>query len=453
MRPVCAPMGACIRRADKVADDLTGLAVLFGSYFSGLLVPAGEGPGSRKRLFDRVDIFWAFLSQVLKRGDPCRAALTRLQASILARGRVRPSDNTSAYCQGRLALDLVWLQSLFGSLGRWFAPRSPGDWYGRTVRMIDGSCFSMPDSPQNRLRFPYAGGQKKGCGFPVGKLVALFCLHTGRLIAFSHHTWKTHELRLARKLVRHLKAGEVLLADRLYCGYEFLTILLRKKVDFVIRLHSCRKIAKNHRRSSLETFKRGQRKKGVSRWLWQRVPKEITVRIVRFKVPHRGYRTSTVTIATSLLDETAFPDHAIAELYRLRWQIELHYRQIKTNLGLDVLRSLTPAMIERELWMHAIAYNLIRALMLEAALTADVPLDRLSFKGTVDLLEAWAQLAPRRRMRRLVRQQLLDRIASDLVPLRPGRSEPRARKRRPKNYQFLTKPRRKMRVSPSRYMK
>jgi len=70
MRAVCAPMGACIRRADKVADDLTGLAVLFGSYFAGLLVPAGEGPGSRKRLFDRVDIFWAFLSQVLKRGDP-----------------------------------------------------------------------------------------------------------------------------------------------------------------------------------------------------------------------------------------------------------------------------------------------------------------------------------------------------------------------------------------------
>ncbi len=144
------------------------------------------------------------------------------------------------------------------------------------------------------------------------------------------------------------------------------------------------------------TFKRGQRKKGVSRRLWRRVPEEITLRIVRFTVRQRGYRTKTIVIATSLLDHTAFPDEAIAELYRLRWQIELHYRQIKTNLGLDVLRALTPAMIERELWMHAIAYNLIRALMLEAAITSGVPLQRLSFKGTVDLLEAWAQLAPRR---------------------------------------------------------
>ena len=110
-------------------------------------------------------------------------------------------------------------------------------------------------------------------------------------------------------------------------------------------------------------------------------------------------------------------------------------------------------MIERELWMNAIAYNLIRALMLEAAITSGVPLQRLSFKGTVDLLEAWAQLAPRRRMRRALRHQLLSRIASDRVPLRPGRSEPRARKRRPKNYQFLTQPRRKMQVFPSRFMK
>jgi hypothetical protein len=453
MRPVCAPLGACIRQVDKVADDLTGLAVLFGCYFSGLMVPAGQGPGSRRRRFDRVDIFWAFLSQVLKRGDPCRAALTRLQASILARGRARPSDNTSAYCQGRLALDVAWLQSLFGSLGKWFAPRSPHDWLGRRVRMIDGSCFSMPDSDRNRAQYPYAGGQKSGCGFPVGKLVTLFCLHTGRLIAFAHNTWKTHELRLARELVRHLRAGEVVLADRLYCGYEFLTILLGRKIDFVVRLHSSRKIGKNHRPGRRVTFKRGQRKKGVSRRLWRRVPEEITLRIVRFTVRQRGYRTKTIVIATSLLDHTAFPDEAIAELYRLRWQIELHYRQIKTNLGLDVLRALTPAMIERELWMHAIAYNLIRALMLEAAITSGVPLQRLSFKGTVDLLEAWAQLAPRRRMRRALRHQLLSRIASDRVPLRPGRSEPRARKRRPKNYQFLTQPRRKMQVFPSRFMK
>lgn len=453
MRAICAPLGSCLRRAGKAADDLSGLSVLFGCYFSGLLVAADKGAGSRRREFGRVDVFWAFLSQVIKRGDPCRAALARLQASAVALGRTRPSDNTSGYCQARMALDVTWLQALFASLNAWLTSRAPGNWLGRTVRIIDGSCFSMPDSDHNRSRFDYAGCQKKGCGFPVGKLVALFCLHTGHLIAFACETWKTHELRLARELVRHLKPKDVLLADRLYCGYELLTVLLRRKVDFVIRLHACRKTRLSQCGSWCETYQRGQRKKNISRWHWQRVPKQITVRLVRFKLPRRGYRTRTVTVATSLLDRTAFPDHAIAALYRQRWQIELHYRQIKTNLGLDFLRGLSPAMIERELWMHAIAYNLIRALMLSASFTARIALPRLSFKGTVDLLLAWAQLAPRHRLRRHVRQQLLARIASDLVPDRPGRSEPRARKRRPKNYQLLTKPRHRMRVSPSRYLK
>ncbi|MBE7539455.1 MAG: transposase [Opitutaceae bacterium] len=136
-----------------------------------------------------------------------------------------------------------------------------------------------------------------------------------------------------------------------------------------------------------------------------------------------------------------------------RWHIELHYRQIKTNLGLDVLRGLSPATVERELWMHAIAYNLIRALMLKGALTGQIPVARLSFKGTLDLLMSWAPLATRKRLLRHLKQELIDRIISDLVPFRPGRSEPRAKKRRPKNYQFLTKPRHIFRVSASRALK
>ena len=160
-----------------------------------------------------------------------------------------------------------------------------------------------------------------------------------------------------------------------------------------------------------------------------------------------------VIVATSLLDQKAFPDEAIAALYARRWQVELHYRQIKTNLSLDVLRGRSPAMIERELWMHAIAYNLIRALLLQAAITHDVPIERLSFKGTLDAANTWAHSAGWRRARRHTRRELLARIAGDLVPIRPNRHEPRALKRRHKNYQFLTKPRRTFRVSPSRNLK
>jgi hypothetical protein len=181
---------------------------------------------------------------------------------------------------------------------------------------------------------------------------------------------------------------------------------------------------------------------------------ELLVRLVRFQVQIRGFRTQNVVVVTSLLDEKAFPDSAIAELYARRWQVELHYRQIKTNLSLDVLRGLTPRMIERELWMHAIAYNLVRALLLQVSLTHDVALERLSFKGALDALLAWSDRALRtRRHRALARRTLLARVAADQVPLRPGRSEPRARKRRPKNYQLLTRPRRRMRVSSSRRLR
>jgi hypothetical protein len=447
-------LGAQIKRAGAATESLVGLAALFGGYFAGLLVPAKRGAGSRQRELPRVAVFWAFLGQVFLRGASCRWALRRLQADAVGKGRSPPGDSTSAYCQARVALPLAWLQALFAALAPWFEPRTNGQWYGRSVRLIDGSGFSMPDTPANRRRWKYAGGQKPGCGFPTGKLVGLFCLHTGRLIAFGEAAWKTHELTLARRLLRVLKAGEVLVADRAYCGWLFLVQLLGQKVDFVIRLHQARTVRSRRARSWQETWQKPPRPPGQAQRFWKKQPETLRVRLVRFQVQARGFRTQNVIVVTSLLDEKAFPDSAIAALYARRWQVELHYRQIKTNLALDVLRGLSPAMIERELWMHAIAYNLVRALLLEAALTHDVPIERLSFKGALDALQAWADRAlSSRRQRRHARRTLLASIANDRVPLRPGRNEPRARKRRPKNYQFLTRPRRLMRVSASRRLR
>ena len=454
LRAQCAPLGRQVKRASAATESLVGLAALFGGHFAGLLVPAKKGPGSRQREFPRVAVFWAFLGQVLLRGASCRWALTRLQADAVARGRQPPGDNTGAYCTARGALPLPWLQALFAALGRWFELRTKAQWYGRVVRLIDASGFSMPDTQTNCRRWPYAGGQKPGCGFPTGKFCGLFCLHTGCLLRFVEATWKAHDLTLARRLLRWLRPGEVLVADRAYCGWFFLCQLLERKVDFVIRLHQARHVRSRRFRSWLETWLKPRRPPGVSRRAWKKRQQELTVRLVRFQVQVRGFRTQSVIVVTSLLDVKAFPDSVIAELYARRWQVELHYRQIKTNLSLDVLRGLSPKMIERELWMHAIAYNLVRALLLQASLAHNVPIERLSFKGALDALQAWADRALRsRRHRSFARRTLLARIASDQVPLRPGRSEPRARKRRPKNYQHLTRPRRLMRVSDSRRLR
>ena len=178
---------------------------------------------------------------------------------------------------------------------------------------------------------------------------------------------------------------------------------------------------------------------------------KLPVRLVRFTVRPRGFRSHDVIVVTSLLDRKKFPDRAIAELYGQRWQVELNFRQIKTSLSLDVLRGLSPAVVERELLMHAIAYNLIRALLLESAITHDHPIHRMSFKGAIDAIAAWTNLALRPRANhRRARQALLARLACDRVPVRPERNEPRVKKRRPKNYQLMTRPRSQMRVSKSR---
>jgi hypothetical protein len=435
-------MGAQIKRAAASSESLVGLAALFGGFLASLLVPAKNGAGSRQREFSRVDVFWAFLGQVLTRGASCRWALSRLQADAVAKGRRSPEDSTSGYCQARASLSLGWLQALFDALGRWFEPRTNGEWCGRAVRLIDGTGFSMPDTEKNRQRWPYGPKQKAGCGFPTGKLVGLFCLHSGRLLAFVEGGWHRHDLLFARRLLRWLHAAEVVVADRAYCGWQFLALLGGKKVDFVIRLNH-RTVRPGRHRSWQEIWKRPDRRPEQTRSDWKKQPQELVVRFVRFQVHVRGFRTKTVIVVTSLLDKKAYPDFAIAELYARRWQVELHFRQIKTNLSLDVLRCLTPEMIERELWMHAIAYNLVRALILEAALTHGLPIERFSFKGALDALQAWADHALRsRRHRRLARRTLLARLASDQVPPRPGRSEPRARKRRPKVFPNLNRPRR-----------
>lgn len=452
LRCVCAPLGVSTR-VRRATGSLSGLAALFAGYFGADLARARTGAGSRQRHFGRVAIFWAFLGQVLTRGSSCRWALSRLQAEAVSRGARRPNDSTSAYCQARAVLALPWLQALFASLGRWFAPRVRDEWLGRTVRVIDGTGFSMPDTPANRQRWDYPAGTKRGCSFPAGKLVGLFCLHSGRLIAFVHATWKTHDVKLARQLVCWLQRHEVLIGDRAYGGWPFLALVRRRGADFVIRLHQARRTRSRRVGSSREVWPRAQRPSGYTRRLWQSLPAELSIRLVRFVVHPRGFRAHHVVVATSLLDEKAFPNRAIAELYAQRWQVELHYRQIKTNLSLDVLRGLSPSVIERELWMHAIAYNLIRALLFEAAIAHHVPIDRLSFKGVIDATHAWIAGPCSCRARRRIRLELLARIAADQVPIRPDRHEPRALKRRHKNYQFLTAPRRRFRVSASRSLK
>lgn len=440
---------AAASKVQRQTRHLDGLAALVARFIPGDVFAPGDD--QRERVYTPWVTFIAFLGQVLTRGSACREAVRRVQAWSVAAKRTPPDENTSAYCQARARLSTATLREAHEQLGQWIDRRARNSWRwcGRAVKVIDGCGLSMPDTAANRARWPYAGGQRCGCGFPTAQMVGLFCLATGRLVRFAIDSWKAHEIPLARQLISWMQTGEVLLADRGFCGWGFMALLQRKGVDVVMRAHQGRKLS-----GQRMSWTKPQRPQTWSKSLWRELPSEIAMRIVRFRVAVPGYRTEEVVLVTTLLDEKAYPDESIAALYRRRWSVELFFRDIKTTLGLDVLRCQTPALVEKEVRLQVIAYNLVRALMLEAAWTHDVELERLSFKGTVDSLRQWTPLfAPRMFAFKRAREELLRIIAADPVPLRPNRSEPRARKRRPKPYQSLTAPRHQMIVSASRALK
>jgi len=229
----------------------------------------------------------------------------------------------------------------------------------------------------------------------------------------------------------------VALTDRGFNSYESMAKLkIEREVDSVMRLHQRRNVdfrkgkhLGDHDR--IQTLLRPQRPKDhhMTKEQWAELPGEFEVRIIRMQVQVPGFRTTEITLVTTLLDEKKYPASAICELYLKRWRVELYFRDIKVTLGLDVLRCKTPDMVEKEIAMHAVTYNAVRAIMQEAAATHHASLERVSFKGTVDTLREWSSIfsssTPVRKRERLF-DQMLGVIAGDLVPERRHRSEPRA---------------------------
>jgi hypothetical protein len=438
------------------------LCEIFGPWLpAALLAPTDLGVNSRERLYPLTLTFWAFLSQVLSPGSACREVVRKIQAWYVP-GEKTPDSGTSAYCQARSRLPISTLMQLHHALADKLSARltTPELWLGRRVKLVDGTGLSMPDTAANQKDWPQPSEQKPGCGFPVVKLVACFCLASGALLEWVEGTLKEHDGRLLQKLLSVFKKGDVVLADRGFSSFASLATLLAHGVDAVMRVHHFRKLdwrtgKRLGRRDRLVTWKKGLLQGTL--WTaaqWAQLPGELTVRLVEIVVAVPGFRTQKLVLVTTLLDAQTYSAAALGQLYFRRWAVELCFRDIKTTLGLDVLRCQTPAMVRKEIVMHAIAYNLIRALMQDIAHCHQMSLQRLSFKGTVDALRQWrelfenAQAQPRttRKLRRLFYQS----IANDLLLDRPDRSEPRAVKRRAKNFRLLTKPRHEMVVERCR---
>jgi hypothetical protein len=435
------------------ANGLHQLEHLFGPWIAPwLLSPQDQGDHSRQRLWPLRLVFWTFLWQVAQAGASCREAIRQAQALCLTTGRACPPPTTSAYCQGRGVLALERLDQIHRAMVEEAeAGLGVGHlWCGRRVLVVDGTMVTAPDTPENQAAFPQQSTQRPGCGFPIIRLAALLNLATGMLVAWAIGHWHQHELTLLAALWDRLSANDVLLADCGFCNWTLLARCVQGQIDAVFRVHGSvrgdfrrgQKISPHER--LVRWAKPSQRPRTVSAAAWAQLPECLTLRLGRCRLSVPGFRTRQVIVVTTLLDRQNFPPAQLGRLYFRRWAMELSLRHLKITLQMDQLSCKTPANLAREIRRHFLAHNLVRRLMLEAARHYQVCLDRISFAGSLSAARRYSEAllqARSERCRRQLRQELYRVLASDAVPERPGRREPRAVKRRAKPYPRLMGPR------------
>jgi hypothetical protein len=399
------------------------------------------GHAWRDRLLDPASTIHLFLFQVLHGNAACAHVLHWAGKTFTA----------PAYCQARARLPLALFERLLIATRDALLPREDARWRDRRTWLVDGTGFSMSDEPALQAAFGQPGEQAEGCGFPVGHLLAAFCHRTGMLLDAVVAPLRTHDLTGVRHVHRHLQPGDVLVADRAFCSFAHLALLAAAGCHGVFRMNYKTRVDFTPRRShggqgqpTSRWFKRLGEGDQLVEWIkpthrpawmtaaeYAALPDTLLVRELRYRVARPGFRTKTVTLATTLTDAAADPAAAVVELYGVRWRAETNFRRLKQTMGMDVLRCRTVDGVIKELMVYALAYNLVCAAAEESARRQGVEPSRISF---VDALRWFVEGAD---------PATLDRLL--VLPLRPGRLEPRVRKRRPKPFPLMTKPRRRLR--------
>jgi hypothetical protein len=333
----------------------------------------------------------------------------------------------SAYCQAVARLP----EAFFGLLGLVVTDRLRDDreqdrWLGHRLFLIDGTGLSMPDTPQLQAAFGQPGGQKPGCGFPVAHVLALFEARSGYLLKAVVAPLRTHDLAHAAALHPEMRDGDVLVGDRAFGSFAHLALCRGRGLHAIFRAHQRRRHTKAPGRRT-RYAKPARRPEWMAAAEYDALPAEVEVREVRVRVRVPGRRVRSLVLVTTLLDRRRYPAREVARVYEQRWRVETNLAHLKTTLGMDVLKSKTVEGVRKEILVFALAYNLVRRVMRQAADQQGVAAERVSF---VDALRWLQQARPGEEVPALV-----------VHPLRPGRFDPRVKKRRPKQYPRMTRPR------------
>jgi Transposase DDE domain len=444
-------------RVDEQANALRDAAILpYRDLLDGEIVRVAlleEKLKFRVRMYTPLVTLWTFLTQVLDPDHSCRKAVSSLTAFLVSQGQPAASPDTSNYCKARKRLPLSFIVRLVRKIGELLEEKASSAWLwkGRSVHMVDGSTASMPDTPANQRAYPQPVSQKPGVGFPLARFVAIISLATGAVLDVALGPClgkRTGETSLLRTLLRRMKKGSILLGDRSFASYFGIAELLEREIDGVFRMHQRRKIDFRRGRclgitDHIVIWQKPDRPEWMDEATYAQMPDEMQVRELRFRVERPGYRVDEIVLVTTLLDAVVYTKEDLADLFLKRWNIELDLRSIKIVMQMDVLRCKTPDLVDKEIWVHMLAYNIIRELMVTAAAKNGAEPREMSFKGTLQALTAFRdamRTADPERQAQLW-EAMFVAIAYDRVGDRPGRIEPRAKKRRPKQYDLLNGPR------------
>ncbi len=400
-------------------------------------------PEHRERLYPPTETLSMFLAQALSEDRSCQKVVNDAAVKRVIGGLPRVSTTTGGYCRARQRLLTSMVSELTLQTNELIEVQSREEWKwrGKRVCLIDGTTVTLPDTEENQRRYPQPSVQKPGLGFPICRIVGVISLSSGAVVNASLGPCQgkgSDEQSLLRNILETFESGDLILGDAFFGTWFLLAALLDKGVDAVFEQMGVRKLITDFRKGKqlgsrdhlVELPKSKKKPDWMSQEYYDNAPDILTI---------RELKVGGKTIITTLLSAKEVSKKEIKELYKRRWHIEMDFRDIKTTLGMETLSCKSPDMIEKEMWIYFLAYNLICLLMVQSASLVGLLPRQISFKHTVQMWLAWSQ-------QNAVTEdesnaQLLILIAQQQVGKRPGRIEPRAVKRRPKPFPLLMKPR------------
>ena len=410
--------------------------------------------GSKKgAIFTPTRTLWVFVLQMLSPGMSCVKSAAKVSTLLVVLGLKPCAGRSSAYCRARAKLPAALIRELTCNAASDLELQIPEQWkfVGRTVKLIDGTTIIMPDTAENQEQFPQPKSQEPGLGYPMMRLLLVFSMATGMVCnaCFGPCAGKeTAELALLRQILDSFSPEDILLADRFFCSFFMIALVLQRGAQVVFRQHQRRHTDFRRGRSlgkgdHVVVWKRPARPEWMDEETYASIPETLILREVSYQVHQKGFRTEELVVVTNILDPEELSAGQITELYGKRWLAELDIRDNKTTMGMDRLCCMTPFMIEKELWAHLLGYNMVRKVIAQAAMIHGRLPRQYSFKTAMDVLETnWQPLsvaAPAQRAE--LWWNVTQLISGVTVGNRPGRCEPRAKKYRGKSLPLLPKPR------------